>query len=238
MSRRDPPVSDQDSRGDASASRDSGERAAAGALARDVGEERSTLAEKFSACRERLERMVAFRLDPRIRGRLDPADILQEAYLVIARRFDDYLRSPDVSFYVWVRQQTYQVMIDQQRRQFRDGRNPAREISRVEGDRSQATSVSIARRLLSPTATPSQLVARAEETHKILAALDSMNEFDREVLALRHFEQLTNREVAETLGIGVTAASNRYIRAAARLGTLVRDLSASKRGNAGMNHDG
>lgn len=193
----------------------------------------AALAEVFSTHRERLERMVAFRLDPRLRGRLDPADVLQEAYLRIAQRLPDYVQDPRVSPFVWIRQQTFQVLIDLQRNQFRQRRDPNREVRAAAAGDSDATSYSVACRLVASIKSPSQVVSEAEELRRVQAALESMNEVDREVLALRHFEQLGNAQVAEILGLSPTAASNRYVRAAARLAEIVAALTGSRNGHLG-----
>lgn len=184
----------------------------------------SQLPEMFQRHRAQLERMVAFRLDSRIRTRLDPADVLQEAYIEISRRLDDYIKAPTVSCFVWMRQQTLQVMIDLQRGHFREKRNPLREVMQDGLIESEGTSIAIAQHLIADMTSPSQAAVKAEELDKVKAALDSMNEVDREVLALRHFEMLGNREVAEILGLSPTAASNRYVRAAARLGEILKLL--------------
>ncbi len=187
----------------------------------------TALAELFSEHRDRLERIVSFRLEARIRGRLDPADVLQEAYLEIARRYQEYIQNPSVSFFVWLRQRTLQTMIDLHREHFRDKRDPNRENRYVSQPNSQATSLSIARFLLDEVTSPSQAAVDAEESQRLHAALESMQETDREVLALRHFEHLSNLQVAEVLGLSPTAASNRYIRAAARLSEIVMSLHPS-----------
>lgn len=187
----------------------------------------AALAELFSEYRERLERIISFRLEPRIRGRLDPADVLQEAYLEIASRYHEYIQNPSVSFFVWLRQRTLQTMIDLHREHFREKRDPNRENRYLGQPNSQATSMSIARFLLDEVTSPSQAAVDAEESQRLHAALDSMQETDREVLALRHFEHLSNLQVAEILGLSPTAASNRYIRAAARLSEIVAHLHPS-----------
>ncbi|MDZ4848706.1 MAG: sigma-70 family RNA polymerase sigma factor [Pirellulaceae bacterium] len=187
----------------------------------------AALAELFSEYRDRLERIVTFRLDPRIRGRFDSSDVLQEAYIEIARRFSEYIDAPSVSFFVWLRQRTLQTMIDLHREHFREKRDPDRENRYLAQPTSQATSMSIARFLIDDVTSPSQAAVEAEETQRLHAALDSMQEIDREVLALRHFEHLSNLQVAEILNLSPTAASNRYIRAAARLSEIVASLHPS-----------
>ncbi len=190
----------------------------------------AALAEIFLEYRERLERIVAFRLDTRIQGRVDPADILQEAYLEIARRYREFIETPTVSFFVWMRQRTLQTMIDIHREHFREKRDANREIRYASQPTSQATSLSIARFLMDEVTSPSQAAVDAEESQRLQSALESMQETDREVLALRHFEHLSNLQVAEILGLSPTAASNRYIRAAARLSEIIASLHPSLAG--------
>jgi RNA polymerase sigma-70 factor (ECF subfamily) len=188
------------------------------------------LAGLFCKYRPRLERMVAFRLDPRLRGRVEAADVLQEAYLTIARRIGEYTADPAVSFFVWARQLTYQTLISLHRRHFSEKRDPTLEVRFGQPAAPSAlasdTSDSIARLLLDERTTPSQAAARAEEAAVLKAALESMDPIDREVLALRHFEQLGNNEVAQTLNLSVTAASNRYVRALERLGTILAGVKS------------
>jgi RNA polymerase sigma-70 factor (ECF subfamily) len=187
------------------------------------------LAGLVSEYRERLERMVEFRLDPRLRGRVEAVDVLQEAYIAMARRIGDYTSDPAVSFFVWARQLTYQTLIGIQRRHFSEKRDPNLEIRLGQRPAPSAsdTSDSMARLLLDERTTPSQAAARAEEAAVLKAALESLDDIDREVLALRHFEQLGNNEVAQTLGLSVTAASNRYVRAMTRLGEVLARTRAS-----------
>jgi RNA polymerase sigma-70 factor, ECF subfamily len=179
------------------------------------------LAPLFEKHRESLERMIAFRLDDRIRGRVDPEDILQESYLEAARRLPSYLDQPTVSFYVWLRQIAYQTLINVQRGQFGQKRDPRAEVhAQPNGD---ATCHSILSMFSGQFTTPSRAMMKAEQFTQLRQILSEMDEVDREVLALRHFEYLTNNQVAEALGISITAASNRYIRAMTRLSQLAQN---------------
>lgn len=188
----------------------------------DGGE--SALAEVFSEFSPRLERMVEFRLDFRLRGRVDPGDVLQEAYIEIARRITDYTSAPTVSFYVWVRQITWQTLVGVHRRHLGQKRNPNAEVQIHQRRSQNATTYSIAGMLLGNLTSPSQAAIREEMLEQLRIALDSIDETDREVLALRHFEQLSNNEVAEVLSLTKTAASNRYVRALKRLGDILKSM--------------
>lgn len=180
------------------------------------------VAELFSQYREQLEHMIGFRMDSRLRGRIDPADVLQEAYLQVAQRVNSYIESPAVSFYVWMRQITYQTLIDQHRLHFRTKRGLGQEVRRRREH--SGTTYSIAGMLIGANTTPGRAAEREEEKEHLHVALESMEEVDREVLALRHFEALPNKQVAEILGISITAASNRYVRAMTRLGEIMQKL--------------
>jgi len=187
----------------------------------------TALASLFSTYHSRLEKIVRFRLDPRIRSRIDAADILQEAYLETSDRLQSFLESTNVSFFVWLRQQTLQTLVDVQRQQFRQKRDVNREIRFASTGTSDGTSLSIAQFLIDQLTSPSQVVVSAEEMQWLQEGLNSMNEVDREVLALRHFEQLSNIQAAEILGLTPTAASNRYLRAAARLSEILQRLNSN-----------
>jgi len=184
----------------------------------------TAVAELFSKCRDRLARMVRFRLDPRLRGRADVEDILQDAYVKVSARIEDYIARPTVSFYVWARQITRQTLIDFHRVQMGQKRDPKQEVRRRRGGQGANTSYSMTLALVGQYTSPSAAAVRKERVESLHHALDAMDETDREVLALRHFEQLTNKEVAEALELSPTAASNRYVRALQRLGEIMGSL--------------
>ena len=189
---------------------------------RNEGE--STFAELFSQHRERLWRMVNFRLDPRLHGRVDADDVLQDAYMDAINRIQYYVDDPSTSFFIWLRLIVGQTMINIHRRhlgtQMRDAN---REIS-IQNAHARATSETLAAHLLGQFTSPSQAAIKAEISRQLEAALESMSPIDREVLALRHFEELTNSEVAEVLGIQHKAASIRYVRAISRLKSILEEV--------------
>ncbi len=149
--------------------------------------------------REKLERIVAFRLDPNMRRRIDPSDVLQETYLRVAERFAEFAQQSQVCFFVWLRQKAIQTLIDLQRGHSRERRDIYREESIPMPNYNQTTSLSIANILIDDITSPSLAAVRNEEMIQLKLALDSMNEIDREVLAMRHFEHLNNLEVAQAL---------------------------------------
>lgn len=181
------------------------------------------LANYFQEYHARLERMIEFRLDPRIRNRIDPVDLLQDSFLEAQKRLDEFNAERKCSVFVWVRQLTLQILIDVHRANFRQKRNVGQEIRLDRQYDGQATSLNMAHQLIGQVSTPSRLVSRQEDIAKLRIALDSMDAVDQEVLALRHFEHLSNNEVAEILDLSVTAASNRYVRAMSRLAEIIEN---------------
>lgn len=180
------------------------------------------LASVFHELRPRLERLIGFRLDRRLQSRIEIADVLQETFITLSTRLADYVQSPAASPMVWMRTIAVQTMIDLQRHHFGQLRSPLRE-TRVAMS-SNDTSLSIAEFLSAGYTSPSGEVAREEQIQRLRMVMEQLHETDREVLAMRHFEQLSNRETAEALGLSETAASNRYIRAMAHLAKAMEML--------------
>ena len=176
----------------------------------------------FAHYRDRLRNMVRLRLDRRLGGRLDPSDVLQEAYLDVARRFPEYAAAPTVPFSVWLRELTGQRLIDLHRRHLgAKMRDAAQEVSLYRGALPQASSASLAQQLLAGLTSPTQAAVRAEMQLQLQEALNSMDPMDREVVVLRHFEELNNAETAAVLGIEPPAARKRYLRAIRRLKAIL-----------------
>jgi RNA polymerase sigma-70 factor (ECF subfamily) len=176
------------------------------------------LATLFARDRDRLLRLVEFRLDPRLRGRVEAEDVVQEAYLDAAKRVHHFGQDTSTSFFIWLRMVVIQTLIDVHRRHLgAQMRDAAREMRTRGAPFSQATSFSLAAGLLGRFTSPTLAARRAEMAEWLRAALDDMDPIDREVLALRHFEELSNGEVAEELDIQPKAASIRYVRALRRL---------------------
>jgi RNA polymerase sigma-70 factor (ECF subfamily) len=189
---------------------------------RAAGGDAAALAAAFSQHRPRLRRMIQLRLDRRLQGRIDPSDVLQEAYLEVARSFADYLKDPQIPFYLWVRFVTGRKLQALHRHHLGvQARDAGREVSLHHGALPQASSVSLAEQLLGRYASPSQAAVMAELRIRVQEALNGMDPIDREVLALRHFEELSNTETAQVLGIGEAAASHRFVRALRRLKVIL-----------------
>jgi RNA polymerase sigma-70 factor, ECF subfamily len=176
------------------------------------------LSDLFIRYRDRLRWMVRLRLNRRLQGRVDPSDVIQEAYLEISKNLPEYLRDPKMPFFLWLRYITGQKLIALHRRHLgAQMRDADQEVSLYRGALPEANSVSLAAHLLGRLTSASRAAIRAEEQLQVQEALNSLEPIDREILALRHFEMLSNGETAQVLGIKKSAASNRYIRALRRM---------------------
>jgi RNA polymerase sigma-70 factor (ECF subfamily) len=194
-------------------------------LRRAASGDREALAVFWERYRKRLRQMVRLRLDRRLQGRVDPSDVLQEAYIDLAERLPEYIRDRAFSPYLWARLVAGQRLMQIHRRHLGTAqRDVGREVSLYRGALPQASSVSLAAQLLGRFTTASQAAIRAERQLRLQAVLNGMDPMDREILALRHFEELSNGEAAEILGLSKTAANNRYIRALGRLRDLLESI--------------
>jgi RNA polymerase sigma-70 factor (ECF subfamily) len=168
--------------------------------------------------RDRLRRMVALRLDRRLQGRVDPSDVIQEACLDAARRLAEYRKGPAMPFFLWLRLLTGQRLIDEHRRHLGvHARDAGREVILHYAALPETPTAALAAHLLGRLTSPSQAAIRAERKIRLQEALNGMDSIDREILALRHYEQLSNGEAAMVLGLDKSAASKRYARALVRL---------------------
>jgi RNA polymerase sigma-70 factor (ECF subfamily) len=180
--------------------------------------DREALGELFALYRPRLWRMVTFRLHPSLQGRIDADDVLQDAWLRAIERIDHFFEGEEVSSFLWFRSIVTQTLLDLHR--FHLGaqkRSTARELSIDSGWAAGSTSSSLAFHLSDSARSPSSNASHAEMTKQLDSVLLGMNDVDREILALRHFEALSNGEVAKLLNLTEQTASVRYVRALGRL---------------------
>jgi RNA polymerase sigma-70 factor (ECF subfamily) len=181
---------------------------------------------------QRLRRLVAFRLDQRLQGRVDLSDVMQEACLEAWEHLQEYRRDPKLPFFLWLRGIAGNKLRELHRHHLgTQMRDAGREVSIYRGTLPDATSAAIAAQLLGHLTQPSVAAIRAEIKVRLQEALNQMDPLDREVLALRHFEFLSPRETAEVLGINEKAAAMRYVRALRRLKDLLSALPGGVWGN-------
>jgi RNA polymerase sigma-70 factor (ECF subfamily) len=187
--------------------------------------DKRALAELFDSQRPRLRRIVNFRLDRRIYGRVGADDVLQEAYLNAAGQLKSLLRDQPPTVFIWLRQIVNHTLADVHRRHLGVKKRTAKRDVSIHA-RGPLTSSSewLSFHLLGHLTSPSQAALRAELAEQLDAALSQLSEVDREVLALRHFEELTNSETAHVLNMTVQAASMRYVRAISRLRKVLESI--------------
>ena len=200
-----------------------GEEAIAELLGRVRAGDQQALAELFARHRDKLARMIQLRLDHRLAGRVSTSDVLQEAYIDAVKRIDHYFEKPDQPFFGWLRLIVGQRLADVHREHLAQKRDVGQEVS-INRGAPAADSACLAACLLGSGTSPSHAAARTESFSRLEGALDQMDPLDREVLALRHFEELSNAETAAILGIQPAAASKRYVRALARLKQILETL--------------
>lgn len=193
-----------------------------GLVARLQGGDQSALAELFDRHRDKLRRMVELRLDARLAGRVSASDVLQEAYIDAVKRVEHYFSKDGQSFFGWLRLVVGQRIADVHREHLAGKRDAGRDIGMNRGATTDSTC--LAARLLGPGSSPSQAAQRQEVFAQLESALEQMDPLDREVLALRHFEELSNTDTAEALRIQPAAASKRYVRALARLKEILEGI--------------
>lgn len=186
------------------------------------------LAELYLLVRERLRRVIDFRLDYRLGSRVSQSDVLQDTYVRAAQRIDSYLEKPDMPFFVWLRLEASQRLHEIHRFHFgAEKRDVRREVKlSPKGEKAGETSVQLAAHIVAQMTSASGLFQKAQQIDALEKTLSEMNDTDREVIALRHFEELTNIETAKVLGIAPEAASKRYIRALKRLKEIMQQHAA------------
>lgn len=190
---------------------------------RKSGEE--ALAEILLEERDRLQRIIELRMDQKLYGRVDPGDVLQETFLEARKRLARFLETTSVPVFVWLRGVALDTLIHVHRRHVEAQRRQAGAEVSIQATVANASSAAnLARSLLAHDTSPSNAVIRAESHEMLEHALRLLDEIDREVLTMRHFEQLSNDEVAQILGVKKAAASRRYTRALEHIRAVLQAL--------------
>lgn len=168
--------------------------------------------------REALRRMVDMRLDPKIRQRVDASDVVQEAMIEANRRMATFLENPGMPFHLWIRQIATDRLIDQHRRhRVSQKRSVDLEQAPVVASNLDHSTIQFGPQLQDRELTPAAAAIRAEMQRRFEQAIEEMDEHDQEIIVMRHFEKLSNQEVAKVLCLTEPAASMRYLRAVRRL---------------------
>jgi RNA polymerase sigma-70 factor, ECF subfamily len=185
----------------------------------------------FSRHRDRLCRMVDMRLDRRVQARIDASDVVQDAYLDVVNRLEDYLQDPHLPLFLWLRLVVGERLLKLHRQHLgAQMRDAGREVSLYRGALPAASSAALAAQLLGKHTSPTQAALRAERVLRLQEAINALDPLDREILSLRHFEELTSAEAALALGIKEEAAAKRYLRALRRLKESLTQLAGGEGG--------
>jgi RNA polymerase sigma-70 factor (ECF subfamily) len=185
----------------------------------------------FAQHRERLRRMVEMRLDARLQARLDASDVVQDAYVDVVECLDDYLRDPKLPLFLWLRLVVGERLQKLHRHHLgTQMRDAGREVSLYRGALPAASSAALAAQLLGKYTSPTQAAVRAERILRMQEALNSLDPVDREIVSLRHFEELSAAEAAQVLSIEESAAVKRDFRALKRLKQVLADLPGGQEG--------
>lgn len=196
------------------------------ALGRARAGDRAALSTALQALEPRLLRMVDLRLEHALRRRLEPRDVVQDALFEAARRFDEWRADPRIPFHTWLRLICAQALTNAQRKHLGTQKREAGREQAL-GDRPSVSAANAADFFIASQTSPSQAATREEARALVLRALEELDEMDREILALRHFEDLSNEEAAGELGIEPAAASKRFARALQRLRPALRALETN-----------
>jgi RNA polymerase sigma-70 factor (ECF subfamily) len=194
-------------------------------IARARAGDREALSALLARHRDRLRRMVEMRLDTRLQARLDASDVVQDAFVEVAERLAEYLRDPKLPLFLWLRLVVGERLMKLHRHhlgtQLRDA---GREVALYRGALPAASSAALAAQLLGRHTSPTQAAVRAERILRLQEALNALHPMDREILSLRHFEELTAAEAARVLDIEEGAAAKRYFRALKRLKAVLATM--------------
>lgn len=185
----------------------------------------SQFTDAFSLHQPRLWQIVHFRLSDQIRSRVDADDVIQEVFLDAEKRLPHFIDGDFPTFFLWLRLVAGQTLSRVHRRHLAtESRSALRETNPGHDQLWGNTSLCLSQRFIAHLTSPSQVAAKRELIEEVRTSLATMNEIDREVVALRHFEELTNQEVATELGITSKTASIRYVRALQRLRHVLEKL--------------
>jgi RNA polymerase sigma-70 factor (ECF subfamily) len=189
----------------------------------------SSVAVLMQRHRQRLKKMIDARMDPRLRARVDPSDVIQEALTTAALQLSEYLETEPIPFYPWLRRITWQKLVhahemhlDAAKRSVRrerqgfwglSGRSTSQLLDSLDG-------------LPGNTSTPSAAADREESRRRLTEALASLAEIDREVLVQRYVEQMSMKEIGVGLELSEAAVQMRHMRALQKLHKLLtRDIA-------------
>lgn len=167
--------------------------------------------------RDRLCRMVAVRLDPRLAARVDPSDVVQEALTEAAQKLPAYLKNRPLPFYPWLRQLAWERLLKFHEKHLQAGKRSVLREQRLPPELSDESAAQLAGQLVDSKSSPIFHAMKEEMQGRVRQALERLPESDRDILVLRYLEQLTTGEIANILEISEGAVKMRHRRALNRL---------------------
>ena len=189
-----------------------------------LGDE-TALAALFQQHRHKLRSMVAFRMDSNLKGRVDPSDVIQESFLDLSKRLNEFNERKAMSPFVWMRLVTLESLVNVHRRHITTQQRDARRDLSIDRDVGLGvTSVSLAAGLLAKLSSASGKAVRSEQKARLHELINQLDDDDREIIGLRFFEGVSNGEAAEILGLTKQTASKRFMRAIERLRTSMHEV--------------
>lgn len=181
-------------------------------IAEFSAENHSVLNDLLQRHRARLKNVVRLRMDRQLKRRVDPSDIIQEAYVEATKRMESFVANQKVSFFLWMRTLVIQSLLTAHRKHVTSQkRQVSREVAIAPWRTVEASSVMIAERLAGNFSSPSHIASKEEQRQIVEETLNSMDSLDREIIAMRHFEKLTRKEIAQSLEIAESTVSRRYL---------------------------
>lgn len=175
-----------------------------------------------------IRRLVELRLDRKVQQRVDVSDVVQDVMIEASGRLDRYLEDPAMAFHLWLRQIAWDRIIDTYRRhRVSAKRSMDREQPMAVAGNPDSSTMELAIQLCDPGLTPAAAATQREIAVKVEDAIERLGDTDREIILMRHYEHLSNQEIAEVLGVNPPAASMRYLRALRKLKELFEDEEAA-----------
>ncbi len=169
-----------------------------------------------------VRRLVQLRLDRKVQQRVDVSDVVQEVMVEASGRLIKYLDDPVMAFHLWLRQIAWDHIIDTYRRhRVSAKRNMDREQSMSVPAGQDHSTAELVVQICDPALTPAAAASQREIARRVESAIERLNDQDKEIILMRHYEHLSNLEIAEVLGLNPPAASMRYLRAVRRLRQLL-----------------
>ena len=167
--------------------------------------------------RDGIKNMIKCRMDARLKQRVDESDIVQDVMLEASTRMEKYRDDQKMPFGICLRQLATDRMIDLYRQHCLAQKRDIRKERAVADNWNQHSTIMLVNQLQDPHVTPAQNAINQELQERMMAQIEELESEDREILFMRHIEQLSNSEIANILGLTAPAASMRYLRALKKL---------------------